>query len=343
MIDEERELSNKIKGILDSSISSDKSIYYRVMNNYELEKSKGKKKYPFIFKLLVPVSLALLIVTSSIFPVFGSNGSLVDVYNSYRVNKEISGIQLNSNNQSDNKNNTELLQVELKSLIEKEFNVDPSVVNKLYVQELDEREIVTIVVCSKISKRDPIEVINMRKKIGWGRYLRQNQIDPSTVINGLRNVKSKLNQNVKHVILRGTIEAFSGGTLILDNFPFKIYLTNSTIVENPLAEEKQYEIEADYNSANNLLQATKISELNLSLIGIKSFLGQIVGIYYNNSFFVKINDGSVKQIFCIPRTRFYPSYNIISLGNIIRIDGVSKNVSQFVALGIFQPRIIFQH
>jgi hypothetical protein len=336
MFDEERDLANKINEILESSISSDRSIFYRALSNYKYEKSKINKKYS-LFKIIAPVALAILIATSSIFPVFGSNGSLVDIYNSYRVNKEISCLHTAfcDNGKNNNEQNSELMNVGINSFIEKEFNIDPLTINKLYIQGIDERDLITIVLLSKIINRNPIDVVEIRKRgEGWGIILRKNQINPSKIIIGLRAAKNKINQKTTKLILRGSIEAFSEGnqTLMLENYPYKIYISNNTLIESSLILGKHYEIEADYQSSDNVFQAVKIKELNLMKIGIRWILAQIISID-GDSLSIRLKDGSLKQVFLNPRTRVFPTTRMIFPGNIVRMELLTDG-NQIYALTI---------
>ena len=323
MFDEERDLANKINEILESSISADRGIFYRALSSYKYEKSRVNKKYS-LFKIMIPVTLAIIIATSTIFPVFGSNGSLVDVYNSYRVNKEISCLHTAfcDNGKNNNEQDSELMHVGINSFIEKEFNIDPLTINKLYIQGIDERDLITIVLLSKIINRSPIDVVEVRKKGGgWGIILRKNQINPSKIIFGLRDAKNKINQKTTKLILRGSIEAFSEGNeaIILDNFPYKIYMSNNTLIENSIIPGKHYEIEVDYQSSENVFQAVKIKEQNLMKIGIRWVLAQIISID-GNSLTIRLKDGSLKQVILNPRTRVFPSIRMIFPGNIIRME-----------------------
>lgn len=332
---EEEKLKLELKEFT-KEIKAEKKIYYKVIERYESSKNRRKSFIP-IFKIIAPVTLSILIVFSTIFPVFGSNGTLVDVINTYRINKSISELKNVYSSPTFGESEHPINSATIQTVFEKEYGLDPQEVYKLKVKNQDDTEIITIVIVSRLTNVEPEELINLRhNNYSWGIIARKKGVDPRIAINQLQQFRRKLEMQEKPLLIRGEVEAYvpETGSITINTFPFKIYLSESTKIEGTIEEGKNLEIEAKYIIPSNVVEAVRIKELNPSIIGIQSMIGKVLSIN-ENSISLLLKDGTIKEVEFTPRTIFLPPHIPLIEGNVIRVDHINDS-GHLIALKIIQ-------
>lgn len=335
-INEEETLKQELKEFT-KEIKAERKIYYKVIERYELSKNRRKSFIP-IFKIIVPITLSILIVFSTIFPVFGNNGTLVDVINTYRINKSISELKNVYSSPDFGESETPINSATIQKVFEKEYGLDPQEVYKLKVKNQDDAETITIVVVSRLTNVEPEELINMRRNnLSWGIITRKKRVNPRIAINQLQQFRRKLEMREKPLLIRGEVEAYipEAGSITINTFPLKIYLGENTEIYGIIEEGKNLEIEANYIIPSNLVQAVRVKELNPSVIGIQSIIGKVVSINENSTISLLLKDGSIREIGFTPRTILLPPHIPLMPGNIVRVDNINDN-GHLIALKIIQ-------
>lgn len=330
-----KELTKKLTE-LTKDIKAERSIYYKAVERYELLKNKKRKTAP-LFKVLAPLTLAILIIFSTIFPVFGNNGTLFDLINTYRINRSVNDLRNTYISTSYEQKELPINSALMQAIFEKEYGLNPLNIYKLRVQSLDDAEIIPIIILSNLTRIEPEKIIDMRKNnIGWGIVVRKNGVNPHIAVQQLREFRKKLEMTEKPILIRGEVETFlaDNGTLTVNTFPLKIYLTDNTKVEGIIEEGKNLEIEAKYITSSNLVQAIKINELNPLNIGIQSLIGKIVSIN-KNSISLLLEDGTIKEVMFTQKTILLPPHLPLISGGIVRADYIDDN-GRLVALKIMQ-------
>lgn len=334
-INEEEKLKLELKEFT-KEIKAESKIYYKVIERYESSKNRRKAFIP-VFKILVPITLSILIVFSTIFPVFGSNGTLVDVINTYRINRSINELKNVYSTPTSGESETPINSATIQTLFEKEYGLNPQEVYKLKVKNQDDTEIITIVIVSRLTNVEPEELINLRhNNYSWGIIARKKGVDPRIAINQLQQFRRKLEMQEKTLLIRGEVEAYVPeiGSITINTFPLKIYLGENTEIYGTIEEGKNLEIEAKYIIPSNLVQAVRVKELNPQILGIQSIIGKVVSIN-ENSISLLLKDGSIKEVEFTQRTILLPPHIPLMPGNIIRIDHINDN-GHLIALKIIQ-------
>lgn len=317
-------------------VKAERGIFYRAIERYESYINK-RRAFISIFRVLVPVSLSILIVFSAIFPVFGNNGTLVDIVNSYRINKNINELKNTYLSSSLNETRFPINSATLQTVFEKEYGLNPQDVYRLRIKNQDDTEIITIVIVSKLTNAKPEELINMRhNNYSWGIIARKKGVDPRLAINQLQQFRRKLEMQEKPLLIRGEVEAYTPetGSITINTFPLKIYLSENTKLETTIEKGTNLEIEAKYIISSNLVEALRVRELNPTTIGIQPIIGKVVSIN-ENSISLLLKDGSVKEVKFTPRTILHPPHIPLIPGNIVRIDTINDE-GYIIALKIIQ-------
>lgn len=336
-INEEKKLKQELKKLTEG-IEVEKSIYYRAIARYE-SSLKEKKRFTPLFKIIIPVTLSFLLIFLSVFPVFGNNGTLIDILNTQRINRSISSLKNISASQTENKSNSAVDSTIIQTILEKEFGLDPQKIYKLGAQNADYAETVAIVVIANLTNAEPENIVEMRRNnYGWGIIIRKRGVDLNTAMLKLEQIRRKLESREKNILIRGEVEAISDNTnsITINTFPFKIYLGEDTEVEGTIEEGKSLEIEASYIIPSNFVKALKVRELNPNAIGIQTFIGQVVSIN-ENSLTLLLKDGNQKELIFTPQTLLIPPHIPLIPGRIVRCDSIADG-EKLILVRIVQRR-----
>ena len=161
-----------------------------IMDRVE-ESKKGYRRRKHFLQFVTPFALVLLLAVTSIFPVFGSEkGSLVDVYNSYKVNRSINDLEETNETIKEDQNVKSIM---YSSLLEKEYEIDPVELLELkYSHNIPSKEAMVLLLISKRTNVPIEELIDMRKRrMDWGLIAKRSRISSKMVVSSIESLNKK--------------------------------------------------------------------------------------------------------------------------------------------------------
>lgn len=298
------------------------SIYTKVMLRWQGTKKKGWNTY-YLFKRIVPLTLVLLLMAGIIFPVFGKEGSLVDVYNSYQVHRNLSSLTDSNQTQGDNTfRSTSIGSFYLSTLLEKEYGIEPGSLLQYKAQNPDDKETVALIVISKLSNQSPETILELRKQdISWGRIIAYYQLNPQDVNVHFLNLKLKIMESQeKRFIVRGEVDSINDktGLFYISGFPFPIQISIDTDKPQNLAVGSIVSAEVvDYGDSQNV-QAIQIKDMQVESVGFTVLIGEVLSRDEDSIILLLRNRQKVK-IQLSPRIMNQPSQIFLRSGIIVHI------------------------
>lgn len=279
MMRDEEKIRDFLKNTLDPIHAHD-SVYAKVMLRMQTQK-RGRWSVSIFYKRLIPLTLILFIMAGIVFPVFGKEGTFIDVYNSYRVHRNLNILGSNEITTGENTyRDTSIGSFYLSSLLEKEYDIEPGSLLQIKAQNPDDRETVALIVFSKIAKRDPSELISLRQQnLSWGRICAFYGIKPREALYHFENLRQKIWDSMeKRFIVRGVIDSINNknGVFYITGCPFPIQITLDTERPSTLEAGMVAEVNViDYGDSQNV-QALKVVVLKEEKIGFIMLRGEVL-------------------------------------------------------------------
>lgn len=327
---DEEQIRDFLKNSLEPIHAHD-CIYTKVMLRMQSNKRKSWNLF-FVLKRVVPLTLVLIMMMGIVFPVFGKEGSLIDIYNSYRVHQNLN--TLNSTESSNSENayrDTSIGSYYLSSLLEKEYSIEPGSLLQIKAQNPDDRETVALIVLSKLSGRPPEEILDLRKQnLSWGRILAYYQINPREAIFHFATLRQKIMDSLeRRFVLRGTIDTINdqNGIFYITGIPFPVQITLDTIKPENLEPGSIVAVDVvDYGDSQNV-QAVQINVLQEEKIGFAILRGEVLERDQNTILLQLLRNQKKIRIQLSPRIMELPSQIFLRSGMLIHVEvSLKKNM-----------------
>ena len=348
---EDQEIRDFLHTSLDPIHAHD-SIYTKVMLRLQ---GNNKKSWSFYFylKRIIPLTLVLVLMTGIVFPVFGSEGTLIDIYNSYKVQRNLNSLTDPNHTQGENTyRSSSIGSFYLSTLLEKEYGIEPGSLLQFKAQNPDDRETVALIVISKLSHQTPETLLNLRKQnISWGRIMAFYQINPREAINHFLSLRFKIRESQeKRFFVRGEVDSINDNTGIfyISGFPIPIQITIDTEKPQNLGVGSIVAAEVvDYGDSQNV-QALQIKVLQEESIGFAVLRGEVLE-RDENSILLLLRDKRKIKIQLSPRIMNQASQIFLRSGLLVHVEvSIKKNIDgnyvayrwgKIVAIPQFQRRI----
>ncbi|MCK5848231.1 MAG: hypothetical protein KAH01_03435 [Caldisericia bacterium] len=248
-----------------------------------IEKSrKDYKRKKHLLQFITPFAVILIIAVTSIFPVFGSEkGSLVDVYNSYRVNKSIDDLTKSTEMMKQDQNVRSFM---YSSLLENEYEIDPVELLELkYSHNIPPKEAAVLLLISKRTNVPIEKMIAMRKRrMDWGLIAKRSRISSEMVISSIKSLQKKYIDTPKDgFVINGRITGInrSINCFFVERFPYPIFFSPNDKVIEALRIETPVSVELKYNSEQVKYFASVVHVRPLSPNRPIFFIGNVISIH----------------------------------------------------------------
>jgi hypothetical protein len=329
MMRDEEQIRDFLKNSLEPIHAHD-SIYTKVM--FRLQSTKRKSwNLLFLLRRIVPLTLVLVLMMGILFPVFGKEGTLIDVYNSYRIHQNLNTLNSNNNVTSENAyRDSSIGSYYLSSLLEKNYGIEPGSLLQIKAQNPDDLETVALIVISKLSNKTPEEILNLRKQnMSWGRIVAYYKINPRAVIFHFTTLREKIFDSLeRRFFVRGTIESINplNGVFFITGIPFPIQITIDT--EKPQALEAGSLVQVDvvdYGDSQNV-QAQQITVLKEEKVGFIILRGEVLE-RDQNTILLQLRTLQKVRIQLSPRIMELPSQIFLRSGTLVHVEvSLKKNI-----------------
>ncbi len=206
--------------------SIEDTMFLSVMRNVESQKKK-KRTFSLSRRIAVPIALALIISVTSLFPVFGNEkGSLIDVYNSYKLNRSLHDFK---NQSSSMVHDQSIAPYMLSSLLEQKYGIDPvEFLETRYIYNVQPFDAVFLLLVSKEANIPVKDLIRMREnRLDWGVIARHTKITPQQCIRFLRDFQASYRSIPREgFALQGRIRQidFDNHSFFVEQFPYPIFV-----------------------------------------------------------------------------------------------------------------------
>lgn len=323
---DEEQVRDFIKNSLEPIHAHD-SIYSKVMLRMQTQK-RSKWNFSIFYQRLIPLTLVLFIMAGIVFPVFGKEGTFIDVYNSYRVHKNLNILDQNEIQAGENNyRESSIGSFYLSSLLEKEYNIEPGSLLHLKAQNPDDRETVALIVFSKLASRTPEELIALRKQnLSWGRICAFYGIRPNDALFHFANLRQKIWDSMeKRFVVRGVIDSINAqnGIFYMTGIPFPIQMTFET--DKPSTLESGSVVEAqviDYGDSQNI-QALKVVVLKEETMGFILLRGEVLERDVD-SVLLQLRTMQKVRIHLPPRILEQPNQMFLRSGTMVQMEVSTK-------------------
>lgn len=329
MTRDEEKIRDFLKNSLDPIHAHD-GIYSKVMLRMQETKKKGWNFY-FFLKRVVPLTLVLVLMMGILFPVFGKEGSLVDLYNSYQVHRSLKSLRDNETNQGENNLRDQSIgSFYLNSLLEKEYGVEPESLLQIKAQNPDDLETVALLVISKLSSQTPEDLILLRKQnISWGRILSFYRINPKDAVMHIAALRQKIVSSMeRRFIVRGQVDSINENTGIfyISGIPFPIQITLDTEKPENFTAGTMIAAEViDYGDSQNI-QVLYIKILQEEKAGFAILRGEVLQRDENSILLQLFSDRTKVKIRLSPRIMDKPNQIFLRSGTMVHVEvSLKKN------------------
>lgn len=340
MTREEKQINTWLNDSL-QSIHAGSDMFGKIQNRLETTKNPAINWYGWL-KKIIPATLALLLLISFVFPVFGSDGNLMDLFYNYRVQKNMNNLRTTTNNEMKNLDkNINISRLMLNTILEEQYQVNPSLVQYLRSHDMDVVEMVMTLYVSRQANLEPIDIVGLRNRnISWGRIIRRYRIKPIQAFQQMRIIRENiLNKMIipkeKKLLIRGKINTFMPDKLILilENAPFPIYLDDTTTSTISLQQGAYVQIEAFYSLDTQLVTASAIQTYNPQEVGILSITGEILD-RTGSQITLRLRDQTTLHLLLSPKILNSPLSPLIRDGLYVRVEAIKGLNNEWVAYNL---------
>ncbi|HPJ12110.1 MAG TPA: hypothetical protein PLE09_01760 [Caldisericia bacterium] len=247
-MDQDKKVIQEFLESITPTHSIDDTIFLSVIRKVESQKKK-KRTFSLSRRIAVPIALALIISVTSLFPVFGSEkGSLIDVYNSYKLNRSLHDFKNQSNSMVHDQSIAPYM---LSSLLEQKYGIDPvEFLETRYIYNVQPLDAVFLLLVSKEANIPVEDLIRMRKnRLEWGVIVRHTKITPQQCMQFLRDFQASYRSIPREgFALQGRIRQidFDNHSFFVEQFPYPIFVVGDlTLFEkiqigSPIAAKIMY-------------------------------------------------------------------------------------------------------
>lgn len=340
MTREEKQISQWLNDSL-QSIHAGSDLFGKVQKRLESEKKPVFQWYGF-FKKAIPVSLAVLLLISFVFPVFGSDGNLMDLYYNYRFQKNITSLQNSTNDEMKNLDkNINISRLLLNTILEEQFQLNPSLAQYLHSHNMDAIEMFITLYVSRQANLEPTEIVGLRNRnISWGRIIRRYRIKPYTAIQQMKAMREQIREKMitpveKKLLIRGRVEAFvpDQQLLLLENAPFVIHLNSDTTSTSSLNTSDFVQIVAYYTLDTQIVTAYEIEAYDPQQVGIITLTGEIQE-RNGNQIILKLRDQTTLHITLSPKIMNSSLSRLIRSGLYVRVEAIKGLHTNLIAINL---------
>ncbi len=337
MHNDDFEITNNIHKTL-NDLYSGNGHFDRIMQKMDHQKKVHKKKSMF-FRAVVPSFLSLFLMIGVMFPVFGNESTLVDVYHNYRINRSFRSLHRIKIVQAPPHTQAEMQQFIINTLLERDFNMTPAQIHQLMAQNVDYTEIIGIAIISRLVNQPPGTIIEQIQNQDWLPVLRSNHLPPGRLINEMRRYIQSYEQHpLQTMFFRGIVEHYSGdlGLLMLDGAPFKIHVLPDTILNQPLKAGMVVHVEATFLPDQQKIGAISIQPFDPQKEGFLSFVGKVT---FRDRHIIRIylQDTQKEELLLLsPHILRNPSNRFIRPGAMVRFIAVRDHHGRMIAVR-FRP------
>lgn len=352
MTREEKHISTWLNDSL-QSIHAGSDLFNKVQSRMENSKRPYRNWYPLL-KKVIPVSLALLLIISFVFPVFGSDGNLMDLYYNYRFQKNIASLRNSTNDEMKNLDkNVNISRLALNTILEEQYQIDPSVVQFLRSHNMDAVEMVLTLYVARQANLEPTEIVGLRNQnYPWGRIIRRFKIRPIQAFQQMRTIRQNIQEKIivpdqKKLLIRGRVDTFlpDRQIIILENAPFQIYLSQNTALTSPLRQGDYVQITAYYSLITQLVTADTIQSYNPQEVGIMTVSGEILD-RNEDQITLRLLDQTVLHLTLAPRILNSPLNPLIRSSLYVKVDvirGLKNNLVVYNIKKLVPPASVWKN
>jgi hypothetical protein len=225
-MDQDKKVIQEFLKSITPTHSIEDTMFLSVMRNVESQKKK-RRAYSLSRRIAVPIALALIISVTSLFPVFGNEkGSLIDVYNSYKLNRSLHDFKNQSNSMVHDQTIAPYM---LSSLLEQKYGIDPvEFLETRYIYNVQPFDAVFLLLVSKEANIPVKDLIRMRKnQLEWGVIARHTNITPQQCIQFLRDFQTSYRSIPRDgFALQGRVRQidFDNHSFFVEQFPYPIFV-----------------------------------------------------------------------------------------------------------------------
>ncbi|MDD4028608.1 MAG: hypothetical protein PHI40_01090 [Caldisericia bacterium] len=251
-----------------------------VMDRVETHK-KTRKVTTFTRRFAVPVTLALLISITTFFPVFGSEkGSLIDVYNSYKLNRSLDEFKNSSTTMSHDQSIAPYM---ISSLLEQKYGIDPvEFLETRFIYNIPPFDAVFLLLVSKEANIPVQDLVQMRNnRLEWGVITRHSNVTPYQCVQFLRDFQAAYQTIPKEgFALQGRVRQINSenSSFFIERFPYPIYVQGETTLFDTLQIGSPVSIKIMYNYAEYRYELLLIEIKPLRPNGPISFIGYLISL-----------------------------------------------------------------
>jgi hypothetical protein len=232
-------------------------------------------------RFAVPVTLALLIFITSFFPVFGNEkGSLVDVYNSYKLNRSLDAFK---NTAIAAPHDQSIAPHLISSLLEEKYGIDPvEFLETRFIYNIPPFDAAFLLLVSKEANIPIQNLVQMRKnRLDWGVISRHTNVTPYQCIQFLRDFQSAYQTTPKEgFILQGRVRQIilENSSFFIERFPYPIYVRGETALLETIQIGSPVAIKIMYNYTQYRYELLFIEIKPLRPNGPISFTGYLIAL-----------------------------------------------------------------
>lgn len=279
MDQEKKTIQSFLHSIAPSHIVEDNK-FLSIMEKVESHQ-KSRRVATITRRFAVPVTLALLIFVTSFFPVFGSEkGSLIDVYNSYKLNRSLDAFKNTSIAMPHDQSIAPHL---ISSLLEQKYGIDPvEFLETRFIYNIPPFDAVFLLLVSQEANIPIQDLVQMRKnRLEWGVIARHTNVTPYQCIQFLRDFQSAYQTTPKEgFVLQGRIRqiVLENSSFFIERFPHPIYIQRETALLETIQIGSPVAIKVMYNYAEYRYELLFIEIKPLRPNGPISFIGYLIAL-----------------------------------------------------------------
>ncbi len=337
MLNDENDIRSSIHHILDQ-ISPQEDHFSNILHRMDSTK-KTRSKQRSMIRIFAPVFLSLVLMVSLVFPVFGNENNLLDVYQNYRIHQSVNQLDRIEETLAGSQPNQDLRQFVINTLLEKDFQLTPVQIQQIMAQNIANREMIAVAVLSRISNQQPDLIMQQRKQSNWVSTLRKNRIPPSRMIQAMKSlIQEQESKPLRVFLVRGMVEAYSPetGSIMVDGVPFKIHLLQDTRFSSPIQIGMDVDIEAVYLPDTQKVGALAIRSFDPRKAGFITIFGTVVKRERHILRVSLHESGQEEQIILAPHIMHNPANFLIKPGMQIRFVAFRDQQKGFIAIR-FRP------
>ncbi len=327
---------NEIKTIINdlvSQVSAKEDHFHHIMQRIDLNQS-SHKKVNGLLRFVLPGILSIILMVTMVFPVFGNESTLVDVYQNFRIQQHVNAIKHIEVSHPKYPTQQELKQYIIHTVLEKEFQLTPLQIQQIVSRNIDPSEMIGLAIMSKLSRQDPDFLLEQRKKLNWIRVVRRHGISPGSLIQEMRRfVQTHKNQVLQNLFIRGIVEAYSPetGTLLIEGVPFKIFLLPDTSFNSPINVGMDIEIEAVFLPETQKVGALVIRSFDPVKAGFITFSALVI---HRDRHIVKyrVSEQQEETLILAPHILRSPANFLIRPGKNIRFVAFNDSEKGLIAI-----------